>query len=126
MDKLIEYGIRLGLEGGELRAFITEQQRIQREEREIERQEKQNEIERQEKEMRMELEEKQRQRDHELEMAKLIQSTHGATANDNNSNHDVKMNCPKLPTFVDRKDDLDSYLNRFERFAKSNGWNKAT
>ena len=76
--------------------------------------------------MRMELEEKQRQRDHELEMAKLIQSTHGATANDNNSNHDVKMNCPKLPTFVDRKDDLDSYLNRFERFAKSNGWNKAT
>ena len=29
---------------------------------------------------------------------------------------------PKLPTFVDGKDDLDSYLKRFEWFAISNGW----
>ena len=59
------------------------------------------EIERQEKEKPLQLEETQRQRDHELEMAKLMHSTHGA--NDNNSNHDGKMNCPKLPTFVDVK-----------------------
>ncbi|MEL7309413.1 MAG: hypothetical protein AAGK05_17185 [Pseudomonadota bacterium] len=71
-------------------------------------------------------EEKQKQRDHELEMARLMQSTHGATANANNSLYDAKVNCPKLPTFVDRKDELDSYLNRFERFAKSNGWDKST
>jgi len=94
MDKLIEYGARLGLEGEELRAFITEQQKIQREEREIERQEKEKERQEKEKERQLreiELEERQRQRDHELEMAKLMQPTNGAIANDNNSNHGAKM-----------------------------------
>ena len=33
---------------------------------------------------------------------------------------------PKLPAFVDGKDDLDSYLQRFERFAKSNNWDEST
>ncbi|KAK3790633.1 hypothetical protein RRG08_043916 [Elysia crispata] len=31
---------------------------------------------------------------------------------------------PKLPAFVDRKDDLDSWLLRFERFATTSGWPK--
>lgn len=29
---------------------------------------------------------------------------------------------PKLPAFDDQKDDMDSYLNRFERFASEAGW----
>ena len=29
---------------------------------------------------------------------------------------------PKLPHFEDSKDDMDAYLNRFERFAESAGW----
>ena len=29
---------------------------------------------------------------------------------------------PKLPVFIDGKDDLDSYLKRFEGFAMSNDW----
>jgi hypothetical protein len=33
---------------------------------------------------------------------------------------------PKLPTFVDGKDDIDSYLRRFERFASTNKWNKSS
>ncbi|KAK3790873.1 hypothetical protein RRG08_051785 [Elysia crispata] len=31
---------------------------------------------------------------------------------------------PKLPAFVDRKDNLDSWLLRFERFATTSGWPK--
>ena len=31
---------------------------------------------------------------------------------------------PKLPVFADGKDDLDSYLKRFERFAISNDWKR--
>ena len=31
---------------------------------------------------------------------------------------------PKLPALVDRKDDLDSWLLRFERFATTSGWAK--
>ena len=29
---------------------------------------------------------------------------------------------PELPKFIDGKDDLDSYLQRFERFSRSNKW----
>ena len=29
---------------------------------------------------------------------------------------------PKLPLFVDEKDDLDAYLERFERFARTHKW----
>ena len=29
---------------------------------------------------------------------------------------------PKLSHFEDRKDDMDAYLNSFERFAESAGW----
>ena len=31
---------------------------------------------------------------------------------------------PKLPALVDREDDLDSWLLRFERFATTSGWPK--
>ena len=31
---------------------------------------------------------------------------------------------PKLPSFVDGKDDLDAYLQRFERFATTAKWEK--
>ena len=36
----------------------------------------------------------------------------------------VRPKLPKLPAFVDGKDDLDSWLLRFERFAITNGWPK--
>ena len=29
---------------------------------------------------------------------------------------------PKLPTFQDGKDQMDAYLNRFERYAKAQQW----
>ena len=35
-------------------------------------------------------------------------------------------NVPNLPAFLDGKDNLDSYLQRFERFATSNDWQKET
>ena len=31
---------------------------------------------------------------------------------------------PKLPSFVDGKDDLDAYLQRYERFATTTRWEK--
>lgn len=32
-------------------------------------------------------------------------------------NKEERAKAPKLPSFVDGKDDLDAYLQRFERFA---------
>ena len=36
----------------------------------------------------------------------------------------AKAKLPKLPPFQDGKDDLNSYLQRFERFARTSGWVK--
>ena len=37
---------------------------------------------------------------------------------------DVKAKLPKLPAFCEGKDNMDSYLKRFERFAKNAKWPK--
>ena len=39
-------------------------------------------------------------------------------------NKDAKS--PKLPSFIDEKDELDSYLLRFERYAENANWEKDT
>ena len=39
-------------------------------------------------------------------------------------NKDAKS--PKLPSFIDKKDELDSYLIRFERYAENASWEKNT
>ena len=35
---------------------------------------------------------------------------------------DAKASRPKLPSFGEQRDDIDSNLDRFERFAKSQNW----
>jgi len=71
---------------------------------------------------KVEIEEAQRR--HELEMKRLeLEQTHqgpGVQA----SNKEDKAKAPKLPSFVDGKDDLDAYLQRFERFATTAKWIK--
>ena len=56
-------------------------------------------------------------RRHELEMERLeCEQTHqrpGAQL----PNKEDRAKAPKLPSFVDGKDDLDAYLQQFERFA---------
>jgi len=90
-----EMAARIGLQGQEAVEFIREQQRIEREERQARRQ-------------------------HELELARLnIQN--GRNLNENERLHGK---APKLPPFVDGKDDLDSYLQRFERFARTSNWHE--
>jgi transposase InsO family protein len=41
-------------------------------------------------------------------------------------NEAPKAKIPNLPKFVDGKDELDSYLLRFERFAETHKWDRAT
>ena len=61
----------------------------------------------------------------ELEL-KAQQSQAGASlaATPPPRNKDAKS--PKLPSFVDEKDELDSYLLRFERYAENASWEKDT
>ena len=59
-------------------------------------------------------------REHELELARLA-----ATNGDGRTvERDDRAKAPKLPAFVNGKDDLDAYLQRFERFADTAKWHR--
>ena len=71
----------------------------------------------------MEVEEAQRR--HELEMKRLeLEQTHAGPAAQVPNKEDGAKG-PKLPSVVDGKDDLDAYLQRFERFDTTAKWEKA-
>ena len=57
-------------------------------------------------------------REHELELARL------GNLEDRPRDRDDRAKGPKLPSFVHGKDDLDAYLQRFERFAETAKWKK--
>ena len=59
-------------------------------------------------------------RGHELELARLGQEN----LDDRPRDREGRAKAPKLPSFVDGKDDLDAYLQRFERFVETAKWNK--
>ena len=59
-------------------------------------------------------------REHEIELVRLA-----ATNGDGHSaKRDDRAKAPKLPAFVDGKDEVDAYLQRFERFADTAKWHK--
>ena len=95
LSELIQLGERIGLEGSDLTAFVSEQQTKARDERKA-------------------------QRDHErdLEQLKLNTATALAAANNNNSqsNNNTESSVEKLrlPVYED-KDDISCFLIRFER-----------
>ena len=60
-------------------------------------------------------------REHELEHARLGQGIRDVRPRD----RDDRGEAPKLPSFVDGKDDLDAYLQRFQRFAETAKWQKS-
>ena len=60
-------------------------------------------------------------REHELELARLAQ---GRNDTERAEVREDRAKAPKLPSFVDGKDDLDAYLQRFERFAATAKWEK--
>jgi len=133
--KLIETGKQLGMEGDGLIEFATMKEKDQldrderarerereREEREREREEREREREERERERaekEREREEKQRQRLHEEKLEEMRSRRHEENVNSSNS---VQAFRPKLPKFNEEKDDIDAYIERFERFAAAQGW----
>ena len=59
-------------------------------------------------------------REHELELARLGQGN----LDDRQRDREDQANAPKLPSFVDGKEDLDACLQRFERFSETAKWKK--
>ncbi|XP_041372853.1 uncharacterized protein LOC121386121 [Gigantopelta aegis] len=133
LKELMEQGELLGYEGESLREFVREQQAQQREERvaqrEKEREEREYKLalekEREEREYKLaleklELEIKAKQIDHEHQL-ELLQKQAELSGKGNVVFQNVPKG-PKIPAFEDGKDDMDSYLRRFERYAEVQKW----
>lgn len=133
MDKLLElreYGVSLGYKEEELRQFVREQQVIQREERLAARQK-----EKEEREYNLEIEKAQLEKERLVQEIKLQEITHmqkiemlekqsllSPRSEVSFSDNTSAPRAPKIPYFEDGKDDMDSYLRRFERYAISQKW----
>ena len=146
----------IGFEGKDILEYVKEQQKLDREERaawreaqkmqaqaDVELAKIRAEAEAEERKRADESEEKKRadeikiqlakiQADKELalkemelqEQARQAQVTASSATTPPPRNKDAKS--PKLPSFIDEKDELDSYLLRFERYAENASWEKDT
>ena len=132
----------IGFEGKDILEYVKEQQKLDREERaawrEAQKMQAQADVELAK--IRAEAEEKRRADEIKVQMAKMEaekeltlremelkaqdQASASLATTPPPRNKDAKS--PKLPSFVDEKDELDSYLLRFERYAENASWEKDT
>ena len=151
LTKLLEVGEKLGLSGKELLDFIESREKLEQEKEEKMRlREEQKEIEKRERDEKKEkesLEREERMKERELKQKSLeiahaenvsklkiqlaekeveLAEIHKMTKDIKPlGGHDsLKAKLPKLPAFCEGKDNMDSYLKRFERFALNAGWHK--
>ena len=140
----------IGFEGKDIVEYVKEQQKLDREERaawreerkradeaeekrradeirfaQIEAAKEQAKIEAAKEQAKLEAEKELKIKEMELQ-AQQAQATASASlaATPPPRNKDAKS--PKLPSFIDEKDELDSYLLRFERYAENASWEKDT
>ncbi|XP_033730041.1 uncharacterized protein LOC117319318 [Pecten maximus] len=113
MQGWIDLGTKLGLEDEALQDFVKEQQDREREERAAVREELRLKEERELKLMELTVQEK-------TEAVRLQTMARGREE----GKARLGRYNPKLPPFDETKDDLDSYLRRFETFVLAQGWDE--
>ncbi|XP_033734064.1 uncharacterized protein LOC117323139 [Pecten maximus] len=117
---LIDIGKELEFKGEALRAFVKEQQDKERDDRERERQERQKQREFEEQQAARA--DKRAEEEHRRKLELIQAEQHGQaylTQRDN-----AMMKGPKLPAFNEEKDNIDAYIQRFERYATVQKWNR--
>ena len=117
----------IGLQGKDIAEYVTRQQNLDREERaawrvaqkfHAEEKKRADEIRLAQIEIEKELKIK------EMELQAQAQAAASSATTPTPRNKDAKS--PKLPSFIDEKDELDSYLLCFERYAENASWEKDT
>ena len=113
MDKQwLELGKDLGLTGQDLFNFIKEREDAAREDRAAAREDRQKQLDILDKQIALE------------NARKENQGNRSDLPSDESRHSSTKS--PKLPHFVDGKDNMDAYLERFERYATSQKWPTST
>ena len=127
--KYIELGKSLGLEGKELVDFAQDRELKEEKRREKEEQLMREKLDREEKlaKEKSERDDRAKEREYNKEMKELeLKLETQLAGNKKGTSEPVsKVKKPKLPAFNDGRDDMDAYLRRFERFAKTATWPKA-
>ncbi|XP_062609199.1 uncharacterized protein LOC134270945 [Saccostrea cucullata] len=130
LKELAEYGQSLNLTGVDLQQFIQQQQAHQRElraaEREKEKQDREYHLSREALEIeKLKLQEKKGMEEIESKFMQTIQTLEQKLAvkeSETKSENPSNAKFPKMPVFDEVKDDIDSYLRRFERYAAAQKW----
>ena len=133
LEKLIEIGERMGLKGTFLQAFVNEREKqaLEREERAQRREEEKIKLQMvwEKAKMMLQLETaekgaeiKKEADERQLNILKANAELSGKEKAEADKSTEVKALCLKLPKFDEEKDDMDAFLERFERFAGSQGW----
>ncbi|KAJ8050432.1 hypothetical protein HOLleu_03637 [Holothuria leucospilota] len=126
IEKLTEIGKSLGLGGENLIKFIQEKRDVQNQIR-IEQQKIEREKRAHEREMKAEEKEIL---DKQLELVAMekeksdSRQSQGEVNISGGTSHAYRAKAPKLPHFNEGTDDLDAYLQRFERYSRNQGWDR--
>ncbi|KAJ8032658.1 hypothetical protein HOLleu_26239 [Holothuria leucospilota] len=126
IEKLTEIGKSLGLGGENLIKFIQEERDVQNQIR-IEQQKIEREKRAHEREMKAEEKEIL---DKQLELVAMekeksdSRQSQGEVNISGGTSHAYRAKAPKLPRFNEGTDDLDAYLQRFERYSRNQGWDR--
>jgi len=131
VTELVSLGTKIGLTGDQLQSFIREQQEVERQERARDRDYKAAALEHEKIKLSLEKEkaDKEIQRaEREIEKAR-VQLELKKLAIENGQNGDdsfIKggLRGPKMPPFDEDKDNMDSFIYRFERYAEAQKWQK--
>ncbi|KAJ8026309.1 hypothetical protein HOLleu_34116 [Holothuria leucospilota] len=117
LEKLVTVGASLGLSGQGLLDFVNEakaeQERLERDRRAHEREMKAEQKEMIEMQIKLEQMKNEREGESRVEGDKA------------KNDYTRKSRAPKLPFFNEKTDDLDAYLQRFERYSRSQGWDES-
>lgn len=115
VKELMSLGAELGLAGAELRSWVDEERARQREERAADREAQ-----------RLKAESEQRIIELKIRLAEASATEIGRTDGSEGSRRASLSLSPSphklMPPFDDKRDDLDSYLRRFERVAQGQDW----
>jgi len=124
LKAIADIGITLGYSGDELKQFVNDERMRMDKEKEQERQRKEGEeeAERMRKEKEAEIERKAKEKEAEkLESQARDSQSHAAVDGSgvHTASHVPNIKARKLPPFHEDKNDLDAYLNRFERTCRA-------
>ncbi|XP_022111697.1 uncharacterized protein LOC110990927 [Acanthaster planci] len=120
IERLVSIGKEMGLGGEGLREFVREEQ----ERMKVERKAKED-AEREKRAMDIEIRRQERETVELQLKIETLKKEESESQEHKPKASSAKTLTPKLPSFDDEKDDIDSYLNRFERYASAQNWQQS-